>query len=189
MNKLIQLDRELFLTLNKLGSETWDGFWMFITGNTSWYLVLLLLVFLSVLKYNQRFWIYILLVLAVYGLTDWVSVHLFKEVFQRLRPCHDPEVMDYMRLVKDNCGGQWGFVSSHASNSMAVAWLAGLLFPIKRGKWNLLLISLIVWACLVSYSRVYIGVHFPGDIIAGAILGKWMALLAYFGFKQLEKKF
>jgi len=187
MSKLVKWDQELFIYLNNLGSEQWDGFWMFMTGHISWYLLLALIVFLSYKKYKSRFWISLIIILSTYVITDYISVHWFKEVFQRLRPCHQEGVMEFSRLVKDGCGGQWGFVSSHAANSMAVAWLTGLLFPVKIGRFNILLIGLIIWASIVSYSRVYVGVHYVGDILMGAILGKWIALAA-FGIQHLIKR-
>jgi len=188
MNSLLQWDKELFLYLNSLGTESWDHFWMFMTGNFTWAILIGALFALSIERFKKRFWIYFLLILVVYGITDWISVHLFKDVFQRLRPCHVPEILDQMRLVKGNCGGQYGFVSSHAANSMAIAWLAGLLMPIKWGRVNVLLIFLLSWAAIVSYSRVYVGVHYPGDIIAGAILGKWIALIFYGLSRKFLKK-
>jgi undecaprenyl-diphosphatase len=114
------------------------------------------------------------LILA-YAISEQVSVHLFKEVFMRLRPCHEPELAGQVRLVTHGCGGQYGFVSTHATNSFNLAVLSALL--IKR-KW--FTISVFAWAILVSYSRVYVGVHYPGDILGGAILGGLIGTSVYF---------
>jgi undecaprenyl-diphosphatase len=104
-------------------------------------------------------------------MSDQTSVHLFKETFQRLRPCQQDDIAGLVHLVNDYCGGMYGFVSSHASNSFGIAVFTGL-FLARRYYW----IIILAWAALVGYSRVYLGVHFPGDIIGGALLG---SLLAY----------
>ena len=104
-------------------------------------------------------------------MSDQASVHLFKETIQRLRPCHQDHIATLVHLVNDHCGGRYGFVSSHASNSFAIAVFTGL-FIRRQYYW----IGILFWASLVGYSRIYLGVHFPGDIIGGALLG---SLLAY----------
>jgi undecaprenyl-diphosphatase len=101
-------------------------------------------------------------------MSDQISVHFFKEVFQRLRPCHEPDFIGMVHLVKGNCGGQFGFVSSHATNTFALAVFLSFVLG-KKFKYFIPLILL--WAAVISYSRIYLGVHYPGDVIAGAILG------------------
>jgi undecaprenyl-diphosphatase len=111
------------------------------------------------------------LIILLITLADQSSVHLFKEVFERLRPCHNPELQEYIHLVKGHCGGKYGFISSHAANTFA---LAVFLKNIYRIRW--LSVLLLSWATIVSYSRIYIGVHYPFDVIAGVV---WGALLGY----------
>ncbi len=94
--------------------------------------------------------------------------NFFKYGIGRLRPCHDPELMDLVRLVKSRCGGKFGYFSAHAANSFALAVFFG---PILKSQWRAIWVVLLVWACFVAYSRVYIGVHFPLDILTGAALG------------------
>jgi len=99
-------------------------------------------------------------------LADQLSVHLFKNVFQRLRPSHEPELTGMVHLVRDYRGGNWGFVSSHAANTFAIATFLSLIF--KNRKFWIILFS---WCIIVSYTRIYLGVHYPGDIFGGALLG------------------
>ena len=128
----------------------------------------LLLLILIVRKSGWKFLLVILPVTAlVITITDQLSVHLFKEVFKRYRPCHNEDIKNMIHLVK-GCGGLYGFVSSHAANSFALAVLIGNCL---KSKWGNMIYFMIVWAVLVSYSRIYNGVHYPADIIAGGLLG------------------
>ena len=119
-------------------------------------------------------WI-ILSVVSLVVITDQGSVYLFKEVFERLRPCHDSGLIEQINLVTGRCGGQYGFISSHASN---VFGLTSLLLSVFQNR-TALKTTLILWATMVSFSRVYLGVHFPFDVIAGAVFG--LSIGAMFG--------
>ncbi|MFO7755913.1 MAG: phosphatase PAP2 family protein, partial [Bacteroidales bacterium] len=133
------------------------------------------------IKYKRSLLLIIPIIILTVTASDQLSVHAFKEVFQRLRPCHEPELSGLVHTVNNKCGGLYGFVSSHAANSFAVAVLSlGLL----RKKW--FTAGILFWAALVSYSRVYLGVHYPGDIIGGALLGTLIAyaFLLLYGFLE-----
>jgi undecaprenyl-diphosphatase len=117
----------------------------------------------------------ILFIVVVITLTDQTSVHLFKNVVQRLRPCHETSLEGLVHLVNNKCGGQFGFISSHAANSFGVAVLVSLWLR----KWGYTAVML-SWAMLIAYSRVYLGVHYPGDVIAGAIWGAGCAWLVFY---------
>jgi len=162
---LLKWDNQLFLFLNGLHSPFWDPVMVFASGKLTWLPLYLLLIYFIARKYqwNSIWWLVAITLVIV--ATDQISVGLFKNVFQRLRPCHTPELQSYINLV-GRCGGQYGFVSSHAANTFGVAVFLSLLFS---KKW--VTYSLLIWAAFVSYSRIYLGVHFPGDVICGAILG------------------
>ncbi|HOO98580.1 MAG TPA: phosphatase PAP2 family protein [Bacteroidales bacterium] len=180
---LENLDKELFLFLNSLNSPFWDQIMYSISGKIIWIpLYLAILVTIGV-KYRKRFPLILLFIILAVALADQSSVHLFKNVFQRLRPCHDPELEGLVHLVNGRCGGLYGFVSSHAANSFNVAALS-LMFIKKR--WYS--VAIIIWASLVGYSRVYLGVHFPGDVICGAVLGSLVGWGVYKLYDLTETK-
>jgi undecaprenyl-diphosphatase len=144
------------------------------------------LLFLVWLQYKKAFWVILPLVILLVTLTDQVSVVFFKDVFERLRPCHEPALEGMVRILNGHCGGSYGFISSHASNTFGVATFVGLLL---RQRYQWLLPAMLTWAGLVSYSRIYLGVHYPGDIIVGGIVGCLIGLLLIAIFRLILKKF
>ena len=104
------------------------------------------------------------------------SSNLFKDSIQRLRPCYNELITDSLRLVKDSCGGRYGFFSAHASNSFSLAIFFGLLLKSSN---RLLILLFAIYAFLISYSRIYLGVHYPIDILVGAIFGTINAIVLY----------
>lgn len=181
IDKIITYDQELFLWLNQLGSQSFDGLWYGITYKYTWIpLYLFFIVYAVKTSVKSKGWWLVLGAILVVTLADLTSVHAFKNVFERLRPCHDPEIRDWVRVVK-GCGGLYGFVSSHAANSFGVAFFFfHTVFKSKPWKWMLL-----IWAAIVAYSRIYVGVHYPLDILCGAILGWVCAQLVLFSMKKI----
>jgi undecaprenyl-diphosphatase len=172
------LDQQLFLFLNSLNSPFWDKVMSAVSGKIIWApLYLAILVWIGI-TYKKRFWVILIFIALAVALADQVSVQLFKNVFHRLRPCHEPSLEGLIHLVNGKCGGLYGFVSSHASNSFNVALLS-LMFIKKR--WYS--VSIVLWASVVGYSRIYLGVHYPGDVIFGALLG---ALIGWGVYKLYE---
>lgn len=162
---LLKWDTHLFLLLNGLHSPFWDPIMIFASGKLTWLPFYLLLIYFITRKQGWKTLWWLLAIALVIVATDQVSVVLFKNMFQRLRPCHTPELQNLVHLVK-GCGGQFGFISSHAANTFGVAVFLSLLFSNRWATYGLLF-----WAAFVSYSRIYLGVHFPGDVICGAIVG------------------
>jgi undecaprenyl-diphosphatase len=146
------------------------------------YLILVVLLFV---KFKWQGFIIAPFIAIVILLADQVSVHLFKEVFLRFRPCHNLAIKDLVHTV-DGCGGQYGFVSSHAANTFALAVFLGLVFKKYCSK---LLFVMLVWATIVSYSRIYVGVHYPADLFCGALLGVLLALIVWKTLLIVNKKF
>ena len=183
---VLNLDTELFVYLNSLGIPLFDNFWILLSSkeaNIFFYSTLLLYYFYSKslkFKFSELFYLLILIALMI-TVTDQTA-NLFKDSFQRLRPCYNEMIKDSLRLVKESCGGKYGFFSAHASNSFTLAVFFGLLY---KNKFKYLIYLSLLYASLISYSRIYLGVHFPLDIIFGATFGIIIGILT---FKFYEKK-
>ncbi len=187
MNEIIQWDTNLFLKLNQMGVEFWDPFWLIMSATKVWIPLYVLLVILLVRSYKgHAIWITILIVFLNVFFTDFGSVWLFKEQIMRLRPCHVEELMGQIRLVKGSCGGRFGFVSSHASNTVGMAVLVGLLL---RKRISFVIYALLIWAAVVGYSRIYLGVHYPLDVIFGSLYGAMCGAMCYFLFHTIIRRF
>lgn len=180
MNKLVTLDHQITIFLNQLGSEQMDAFWLWITEASSWYWMYgacILLFFIL-----DRAWGFVALAatLITFGLSDWISVHAFKDVFERLRPCHQEGVMEYIRLVPEGCGGSFGFVSSHAANTFGLAVFFSRYFK-PYVSWAPYFFG--VYCVLNAASRVYLGVHYFGDVLGGAILGTLIGSMMWYAYR------
>ena len=179
MEEIILEDKQAMIFLNNLGNSTFDPFWILVSEKWFWIPLYVIFLYFLYKNFNKKSLFYILLFVAL-GITasDQIA-NIFKFGFERLRPCHDPSLEGLLREVK--CGGKFGFYSAHSSNSFFVATYLTMLLGKKIKQ---LPYFLFIWAAIVAYSRVYLGMHFPGDIIIGAIMGILLALF----FGTLAKK-
>ena len=176
LDQLLEWDIALFLFLNGLGTSFFDPFWMLMTHKATNFAVYLVLLFWFYCFKGMKQTLFLLLsVGALILVTDQIT-NVFKNGFERLRPCHNLEVQDVMRLVKSGCGGLYSYFSGHASNSFALATYFSILFSVRFPKLKFVLF--LIAAC-IAYSRVYVGVHFPLDIVSGAVFGTLWALCFY----------
>ena len=176
---LENIDSELLLWLNSQHAHFFDQLMYFVSGRWEWIPLYAFLLGVIIWKYKWKsIWI-VLAIAIMITLSDQLA-NFFKATVKRPRPCKDPEIGHLVLLVNDYCSGAYGFVSGHAANSFALATVISLLF---RNKW--VTTGMIIWAALVSYSRIYLGVHYPGDIICGAILGALLAWIIYTLLKRI----
>lgn len=180
LEALVSLDHRLFSLINSAHAPGADVLMQALSNKLYWIpFYLIAAVFLVKKRGGRIAFLAAITILLTVVLADMVSVHLFKNVFERLRPSHDPLLADSIRLLSDpqgnlTRGGTYGFVSSHAVNHFTLAVLFGF-FIWTRG-WQRLL--LLLWAVVIAYSRVYLGLHFPGDVLVGGMLGVLMSGLA-----------
>ncbi|MEM7186398.1 MAG: phosphatase PAP2 family protein [Bacteroidota bacterium] len=175
IEQLLQYDTELFLFLNNLGSEPWDGLWRFITEKYSSVPIYALLLYLIYKKLGWKGTLVILVAVALMITATDQLANLFKYGIQRPRPCRVEALQTSMRFVADGCG-RFGYFSAHAASSMAAAVFLGLLL---RDRFKYLPFLLLLWAVIVAYSRIYLGVHYPLDIITGMFFGAILGWIFY----------
>jgi undecaprenyl-diphosphatase len=179
LEKLIQLDKQLFIFLNGLGSPTFDGLWLIITQQAYWTPIFLLLLYLVYKKIGTKQTLILLLFVAVLvAFTDQVT-NLFKNHFQRLRPCNDTSINSIIRVVKGS--NSYSFFSGHAANTSAVALFLFLNFRKKYKYFGLIFI----WPVIFAYSRIYLGLHFPIDILTGYFFGTTFGFLMFKIYRKI----
>ena len=185
LETLKEIDTQWFLWINSHHTTALDWTMWTLSQHWSWAVVIVLaFVLLTLRQEPRRWWLVAIGVVLCFLLADQGSV-LIKDTVCRLRPCH---ALEDVRMFRTHCGGQYGFVSSHAANAFAVALFFVLRYW-KRLKRQWLLLLLIVWALATSYSRAYLGKHYPGDLVCGAILGVVAGLLVWMIINTIEKSF
>lgn len=173
LEKIIHFDKELLVYLNGLGSERWDGLWLIITKQAYWTPFFLLIFYLLQKKIGWKNFGYYILFTALLILVCDQTVNLFKYNFERLRPCNDEEIKGMIRLVKTS--SSFSFFSGHATNSMAsTVFIFMILKRYYKHAYLLFLFPLIF-----AYSRIYLGLHFPTDILTGFVFGTLMGFICY----------
>lgn len=185
MEQLVELDHELFLFLNNLGNPSWDDFWNFITNKFASIPFYALLVFLLYKALGLKRTLLTLFFVAILITTTDQLSNLFKNYFDRPRPCRQEGVMEYARFVAVRCG-RFGFFSAHAASSAALTIFLGFIL---KEYWRHIFPVLVFWSLLVSYSRIYIGVHYPGDILVGWTLGILIGFLYFLLHRWMLDKF
>ena len=175
IDTLDSLDKQLIVWLNGNGDPYWDTFFWVYSGRFIWIPVGLAFVFYFFQKGGWlRGLLTLLTIVALIALCDRISSGFFKPTFERLRPARNPDLEPLLTIVNGYRGSRFGFVSSHAANSFGFATFMALL--VRR---RLLTVSLMLWAVVNCYSRIYLGVHYPGDILCGALLGTSLAFAMY----------
>jgi len=180
---LISLDKQLFTSLNGLHTPWLDPVMLLISGKIEWLPLYASLIFLLIKHYKWQS-VYFLFGIALTILfADQLASGVMKPFFARLRPSHDPELSQIVHILNDYRGGKYGFASSHAANTFALATYFYLIFRerIPAIKW------MFAWCTIVSYSRIYMGVHYPGDILVGALIGVFFAVLVYFVLEKIRE--
>ncbi len=183
LEALLQFDTDVFRWINGHHCTAMD--WTMWVLSQHWCMAVVLLLFFALVTLRtepRRWWPVLLAVGLCFLLADQGSVHLLKETVCRLRPCH---ALDDVRMFRTGCGGQYGFVSSHAANAFAVVTLLWMRY---RKKSSLGVILLIVWAVATCYSRAYLGKHYPGDLVCGAMFGTVVGLIVWWVMNYFEKK-
>ena len=182
-DQLITLDKELLLLINGFHNHVLDGIMVFVSLKLGWIPLYIFLLYIIINDYRHRSWLVLIMIGLTVLIADQSSVHLFKNIFQRLRPCHDDALAELLYMVKP-CGGKFGFISSHAANSFSIAIFISFLLENKhRWIWPVMLL----YGVLIIYSRVYLGVHYPSDVIAGAAVGSLIGMGSYHLFKEINK--
>jgi undecaprenyl-diphosphatase len=184
IDKLIELDKELFLFLNDLHTSWLDTPMMLFSNTLTWTPLYIFLIYLIVKDFPKEWWIILLGIAASILLSDQITSSLMKPFFERLRPSRDPALEGLVHYVDDYRGGLYGFASSHAANTFGTATFLFFLFQKKRKG----IFILFFWATLVTYTRIYLGVHYPGDIIVGGIAGAACATVCYYLTNYLKNR-
>lgn len=168
-SRINAIDQNLFIYINRIWTNSFlDQAFPIWRESTTWIPLYLFLLVYSMMNLRSKAWIWILFLIFTVAVTDQVSSTFVKNWFNRPRPCRDPYFSQYVRLLLGGCPGSGSFTSSHATNHFGVGvFIAMTLKPLLK-KWRYLFYF---WAVTISYGQVYVGVHYPLDIVGGAILG------------------
>ena len=176
---LLELDKVITLAINSCHSPFFDNFFYIYTQTWTWLPAIVVLLVWMWRKWGVRSLYVVVGIALCILLSDQISSSLLKPLVARLRPTHNPEIADMIHIVNGYRGGLYGFVSSHAANAATFVTFTALIF-----RNNIYTILLSLWAFLTAYSRVYLGVHYVGDVLGGALIGILVAVVVYVIFNK-----
>lgn len=186
MEALISLDQGLFFLINQnLQNGFLDWLMPYWRNKMTWVPFYILLTIFLLWQYKWKGALAIVMVLITAGIADYTSSSIIKPLIDRTRPCNDPALVEQVRTLI-NCGAGKSFTSSHATNHFAVAFILAFIFGHRRA-W--IWATVLFWAAMVGFAQVYVGVHFPGDILGGAALGGFIAACIFLLYRILAKKY
>lgn len=185
MNFITNIDTELFLFLNGLHVDWLDPVMTFISGKITWAPFYLVLLFLVIKNYKKQSILIVIGIILLIVCSDQISSGIFKPIFERPRPCHNEAIKDLVYLPTGHCGGAYGFISSHACNCFA---LATFITHILKRYYRKIAWVMFVWAAMVAYSRIYMGVHYPGDVLVGAAVGVVVGIVVSKGYEWVYNR-
>ncbi|HMY23282.1 MAG TPA: phosphatase PAP2 family protein [Chitinophagales bacterium] len=173
MDSLLQLDYSIFHFINHTISNSFlDVLLPFLRHANNWIPLYIFLEIYLLYKYNIEALKYILYIVLAFALADYISAGIIKPFVARLRPCHSAYLQ--ANLLLGHCGGKWSFPSTHATNHIAIA-LSIVMANIFTKRW--INLCWIIWAIAIGFAQIYVGVHFPSDVLAGIILGSMIAFI------------
>ena len=178
LDRILEQDKELFIYLNGLGTPQWDHFWLLVTDKINWIPLYIILLYVLFKKFGFKRTLFILLLIGVLVFFTDQSVNLIKYATHRLRPNHEPQLDGIIRVVK-NTGG-YSFVSGHATNAFAVSTF--FIYLLQR--YSQFIYLILIWPFLFLYSRIYLGVHYPLDVLTGMLLGVIIGRSFYFLYQK-----
>ncbi|MFN3839690.1 MAG: phosphatase PAP2 family protein [Cyclobacteriaceae bacterium] len=180
LDALLEVDKQLLLWLNGFHAPWLDPVIFTLTKTITWLPLYVLLLYFIIKDYRKESWRVLIMIVVTLLLTEHITSSFMKPYFERLRPSREPELAGLLHLVNGYKGGLYGFASSHAANSFGIAMFFWLMFR-KSKSWIWILFT---WATLLSYTRIYLGVHYPGDILVGAVIGIGCAGLSYYLYNR-----
>ena len=181
--EILHIDQQGLLALNGSWGPGWDEFFYIVTARLTWVPLYILIIYFAWRKIGTRNLLWMILCLGIAVIAADQICNFFKHFTPKFRPSHTPEIKEFVHILHDYRGGLYGTVSAHAAISFTIALFSLRLF---RSKW--FSGAIIFWAILVSYSRMYAGVHFPMDILFGTLLGILLGLLSFHIYRKITEK-